>query len=358
LENQPDTILVTGGAGFIGSNFILQWLASESSTVINLDKLTYAGNPANLASVAADPRYKFVQGDICDRQMLAEMLLMHRPRAIVHFAAESHVDRSIHGPDDFVRTNVNGTFSLLEEARAYWSAMTGDEKSAFRFLHVSTDEVYGSLSATDPAFSESTRYAPNSPYSASKAASDHLVRAYYHTYGMPVLTTNCSNNYGPFQFPEKLIPLVILHALNGKPIPVYGDGLNVRDWLYVADHCEAIRTVLKRGRPGETYNIGGSNEIKNLDVVNTICSVLDELRPTDPVVPHKNLITFVKDRPGHDRRYAMDASKIQSKLGWHPKETFESGMRKTIQWYLDNDAWIQSVTSGAYRQWMATQYSL
>jgi dTDP-glucose 4,6-dehydratase len=358
LENQPDTILVTGGAGFIGSNFILQWLASESSTVINLDKLTYAGNPANLASVAADPKYKFVQGDICDRQMLAEMLLMHRPRAIVHFAAESHVDRSIHGPDDFVRTNVNGTFSLLEEARAYWSAMTGDEKSAFRFLHVSTDEVYGSLSATDPAFSESTRYAPNSPYSASKAASDHLVRAYYHTYGMPVLTTNCSNNYGPFQFPEKLIPLVILHALNGKPIPVYGDGLNVRDWLYVADHCEAIRTVLKRGRPGETYNIGGSNEIKNLDVVNTICSVLDELRPTDPVVPHKNLITFVKDRPGHDRRYAMDASKIQSKLGWHPKETFESGMRKTIQWYLDNDAWIQSVTSGAYRQWMATQYSL
>ncbi|HXF14184.1 MAG TPA: dTDP-glucose 4,6-dehydratase [Terriglobales bacterium] len=358
MENQPDTILVTGGAGFIGSNFILQWLASESSTVINLDKLTYAGNPANLASVAADPRYKFVQGDICDRQMLAEMLLMHRPRAIVHFAAESHVDRSIHGPDDFVRTNVNGTFSLLEEARAYWSAMTGDEKSAFRFLHVSTDEVYGSLSATDPAFSESTRYAPNSPYSASKAASDHLVRAYYHTYGMPVLTTNCSNNYGPFQFPEKLIPLVILHALNGKPIPVYGDGLNVRDWLYVADHCEAIRTVLKRGRPGETYNIGGSNEIKNLDVVNTICSVLDELRPTDPVVPHKNLITFVKDRPGHDRRYAMDASKIQSKLGWRPKETFESGMRKTIQWYLDNDAWIQSVTSGAYRQWMATQYSL
>ena len=358
MENQPDTILVTGGAGFIGSNFILQWLASESSTVINLDKLTYAGNPANLASVAADPRYKFVKGDICDRQMLAEMLLMHRPRAIVHFAAESHVDRSIHGPDDFVRTNVNGTFSLLEEARAYWSAMTGDEKSAFRFLHVSTDEVYGSLSATDPAFSESTRYAPNSPYSASKAASDHLVRAYYHTYGMPVLTTNCSNNYGPFQFPEKLIPLVILHALNGKPIPVYGDGLNVRDWLYVADHCEAIRTVLKRGRPGETYNIGGSNEIKNLDVVNTICSVLDELRPTDPVVPHKNLITFVKDRPGHDRRYAMDASKIQSKLGWRPKETFESGMRKTIQWYLDNDAWIQSVTSGAYRQWMATQYSL
>jgi dTDP-glucose 4,6-dehydratase len=253
---------------------------------------------------------------------------------------------------------VNGTFSLLEEARAYWSAMTGDEKNAFRFLHVSTDEVYGSLSATDPAFSETTRYAPNSPYSASKAASDHLVRAYYHTYGLPVLTTNCSNNYGPFQFPEKLIPLVILHALNGKPIPVYGDGMNVRDWLYVADHCQAIRTVLERGRPGETYNIGGSNEIKNLDVVNTICSVLDELRPNDSVVPHKKLITFVKDRPGHDRRYAMDATKIESELGWRPKETFESGMRKTIHWYLDNDAWIQAVTSGAYRQWMATQYSL
>jgi dTDP-glucose 4,6-dehydratase len=358
LENQSDTILVTGGAGFIGSNFILQWLASESSTVVNLDKLTYAGNPANLAFVASDRRYKFVQGDICDRELVADLLLKNRPRAIVHFAAESHVDRSIHGPDDFVRTNVNGTFSLLEEARAYWSGLTGNEKSAFRFLHVSTDEVYGSLGPDDPAFSEATRYAPNSPYSASKAASDHLVRAYHHTYGMPVLTTNCSNNYGPFQFPEKLIPLVILHALNGKPIPVYGDGMNVRDWLYVADHCEAIRTVLKRGRPGETYNIGGSNEIKNLDVVNTICSVLDELRPNDPVVPHKNLITFVKDRPGHDRRYAMDATKIQNELGWRPKETFESGMRKTIQWYLDNDAWIQSVTSGAYRQWMATQYSL
>ena len=358
MENQSGTILITGGAGFIGSNFILQWLAGESSSVINLDKLTYAGNPANLASIASDRRYTFMQGDICDREMLAELLLKHRPRAIVHFAAESHVDRSIHGPDDFVRTNVNGTFSLLEEARAYWSAMTGNEKSVFRFLHVSTDEVYGSLAATDPAFSETTRYAPNSPYSASKAASDHLVRAYHHTYGLPVLTTNCSNNYGPFQFPEKLIPLVILHALNGKPIPVYGDGMNVRDWLYVADHCEAIRTVLKRGRLGETYNIGGSNEIKNLDVVNTICSVLDELRPNDPVVPHKNLITFVKDRPGHDRRYAMDATKIQSELGWRPKETFETGMRKTIQWYLDNQAWIESVTSGAYRQWMATQYSL
>ena len=355
---QANPILVTGGAGFIGSNFVLQWLATEESSVVNLDKLTYAGNPANLSSIAPDPRYKFLQGDICDREMIAELLITHRPRAIVHFAAESHVDRSIHGPDDFVRTNVNGTFSLLEEARAYWSAMAGDEKSAFRFLHVSTDEVYGSLESTDPAFSETTRYAPNSPYSASKAASDHLIRAYYHTYGLPVLTTNCSNNYGPFQFPEKLIPLVILHALGGKPIPVYGDGMNVRDWLYVADHCEAIRTVLQRGRPGETYNIGGSNEIKNLDVVNTICSELDELCPNDPVVPHKNLITFVKDRPGHDRRYAMDATKIESELGWRPKETFESGMRRTIQWYLENQAWIQSVTSGSYRQWMATQYSL
>ena len=358
LENRHGTILVTGGAGFIGSNFILHWLASEPAHVVNLDKLTYAGNPANLASVSSDRRYNFVQGDICDRGLVADLLLKTRPRAIVHFAAESHVDRSIHGPDDFVRTNVNGTFSLLEEARAYWSAINQAEKSGFRFLHVSTDEVYGSLSATEPAFSETTRYAPNSPYSASKASSDHLVRAYHHTYGMPVLTTNCSNNYGPFQFPEKLIPLVILHALSGKPIPVYGDGLNVRDWLYVTDHCEAIRTVLGRGRPGETYNIGGNNEIKNIDVVTTICSVLDELRPTDPIVPHKKLITFVKDRPGHDRRYAMNATKVETELGWRPKETFESGIRKTIQWYLNNEPWIQSVTSGSYRQWMATQYSL
>ncbi len=358
LDNQHSTILVTGGAGFIGSNFILHWFANEPAHVVNLDKLTYAGNPENLASVSSDRRYKFVQGDICDRELVADLLSKSRPAAIVHFAAESHVDRSIHGPDDFVRTNVNGTFSLLEESRAYWSAMTPEEKNRFRFLHVSTDEVYGSLGAAEPAFSETTRYAPNSPYSASKAASDHLVRAYHHTYGLPVLTTNCSNNYGPFQFPEKLIPLVILHALGGKPIPVYGDGLNVRDWLYVKDHCEAIRTVLKRGLPGETYNIGGSNEIKNIDVVNTICSVLDELCPNDPVVPHKKLITFVKDRPGHDRRYAMNAAKIENELGWRPKETFESGMRKTIQWYLDNQAWIQSVTSGSYRQWMATQYSL
>jgi dTDP-glucose 4,6-dehydratase len=353
-----DTILVTGGAGFIGSNFVLQWLASEPSDVINLDKLTYAGNPANLSSVATDRRYRFLQGDICDRDLIAELLITHRPRVIVHFAAESHVDRSIHGPDDFVRTNVNGTFSLLEQSRAYWSGLIGNDRDRFRFLHVSTDEVYGSLGPNDPPFSESTRYAPNSPYSASKAASDHLARAYFHTYGLPVVTTNCSNNYGPFQFPEKLIPLVILHATTGKPIPVYGDGQNVRDWLFVTDHCEAIRNVLARGRPGETYNIGGRNEIKNLDVVNTICSVLDELRPNDSIVPHRSLIKFVTDRPGHDRRYAIDASKIESELGWKPRETFESGIRKTVQWYLDNGAWVQSVTSGAYRQWMAKQYSL
>ena len=286
------------------------------------------------------------------------MLITYRPQAIVHFAAESHVDRSIHGPDDFIRTNVNGTFSLLEEARAYWSALSDQEKASFRFLHVSTDEVYGSLTAEDAAFSETTRYAPNSPYSASKASSDHLVRAYHHTYGLPVLTTNCSNNYGPFQFPEKLIPLVILHAINGKPIPVYGDGQNVRDWVFVVDHCEAVRTVLARGQPGETYNIGGRNELKNLDVVNTICAVLDELQPQGPTVPHRTLITFVKDRPGHDRRYAMDTSKIESELSWRPKETFETGIRKTIEWYLESEAWIQSVTSGSYRQWMATQYSL
>jgi dTDP-glucose 4,6-dehydratase len=355
---QVDTILVTGGAGFIGSNFVLQWIADENSHVINLDKVTYAGNPSNLAAVASDNRYRFLQGDICDRELIAELLLTHRPRAIVHFAAESHVDRSIHGPDDFVRTNVNGTFSLLEEARAYWSGLDGEAKTAFRFLQVSTDEVYGSLAPADPAFTEDTRYAPNSPYSASKASSDHLVRAYFHTYGLPTLTTNCSNNYGPFQFPEKLIPLVILHALSGKPIPVYGDGQNVRDWLFVADHCEAIRLVLARGQVGETYNIGGQNELKNLNVVNTICSVLDELRPQASSQPHSKLITYVTDRPGHDRRYAMNISKIESELGWRPRETFETGIRKTIQWYLENPAWIQSVTSGSYRQWMATQYSL
>jgi dTDP-glucose 4,6-dehydratase len=355
---QAETILVTGGAGFIGSNFVLQWLASESSNVINLDKLTYAGNPANLAEISHDKRYRFLQGDICDRELIAELLITHRPRAIVHFAAESHVDRSIHGPDDFVRTNVNGTFSLLEEARAYWSGLAESDRAVFRFLHVSTDEVYGSLGADDPAFTETTQYAPNSPYSASKAASDHLGRAYFHTYGLPVLTTNCSNNYGPFQFPEKLIPLVILHAISGKPIPVYGDGKNVRDWLYVADHCEAIRTVLARGKVGSTYNIGGQNELKNLDVVETICAALDDLRPNDPIVPHKSLIKFVTDRPGHDRRYAMNTAKIEAELGWKPRETFATGIRKTVQWYLDNQAWIQSVTSGTYRQWMATQYSM
>lgn len=355
---QSDTILVTGGAGFIGSNFILQWIAQESSAIINLDKLTYAGNPGNLAAIAHDRHYRFLQGDICDRDVIAEILISHKPRAVVHFAAESHVDRSIHGPDDFIRTNINGTFSLLEEARAYWSGLEEEDRDSFRFLHVSTDEVYGSLAADDAAFTEATRYAPNSPYSASKAASDHLVRAYFHTYGLPVLTTNCSNNYGPFQFPEKLIPLVILHAISGKPIPVYGDGQNVRDWLYVADHCKAIIRVLARGRLGETYNVGGRNEMKNLEVVETICSTLDELRPHDPVVPHKNLIKFVTDRPGHDRRYAMDIGKIESELGWKPRETFASGIRKTVEWYLDNAAWIESVTSGSYRQWMATQYSI
>jgi dTDP-glucose 4,6-dehydratase len=356
LSTNP--ILVTGGAGFIGSNFVLQWLRHESAPVVNLDKLTYAGNLANLASISSDPRYTFVQGDICDRKLVSDLLYRHHPRAIVHFAAESHVDRSIHGPDDFVRTNVNGTFSLLEETRAYWSELRGESQSQFRFLHVSTDEVYGSLSAQDPAFSETTAYAPNSPYSASKAASDHLVRAYHHTYGLPVLTTNCSNNYGPYQFPEKLIPLTILNASAGKPVPVYGDGQNVRDWLFVADHCGAVRTVLERGKPGETYNIGGRNEKPNLEIVHTICSLLDELRPADPALPHRKLITFVTDRPGHDRRYAIDARKIERELGWSPKETFDTGIRKTVEWYLANDDWIRDVTSGSYRQWMAAQYSI
>jgi dTDP-glucose 4,6-dehydratase len=355
---QAKSILVTGGAGFIGSNFILQWLTTEDTPVVNLDKLTYAGNLANLESASSDPRYSFAHGDIGDRALVAELLKRHQPQAIVHFAAESHVDRSIHGPDDFVRTNVNGTFNLLEETRAYWSALPEDAKAAFRFLHVSTDEVYGSLGATDPAFSETTAYAPNSPYSASKAASDHLVRAYHHTYGLPTLTTNCSNNYGPYQFPEKLIPLVILNALNGKPLPVYGDGQNVRDWLYVADHCDAIRTVLRKGRVGETYNIGGKNEKRNLEIVNVICALLDELRPNDPVMPHSKLITFVQDRPGHDRRYAIDARKIEAELGWKPRETFETGIRKTIEWYLANHAWIEGVTSGTYRQWIAKQYTV
>jgi dTDP-glucose 4,6-dehydratase len=352
------SIIVTGGAGFIGSNFILQWLATENASIINLDKLTYAGNPGNLETAASDPRYGFVHGDIGDRPLVAELLERHQPKAIVHFAAESHVDRSIHGPDDFVRTNINGTFNLLEEVRAYWSALPEDQKREFRFLHVSTDEVYGSLAPGDPSFSETTAYAPNSPYSASKAASDHLVRAYHHTYGLPTLTTNCSNNYGPYQFPEKLIPLVILNALSGKALPVYGDGQNVRDWLYVADHCDAIRMVLRKGKVGETYNIGGRNEKRNLEVVNLICTTLDELRPGDPVTPHGKLISFVPDRPGHDRRYAIDARKIEAELEWKPSETFETGIRKTINWYLANDAWIQGVTSGNYRKWIARQYSV
>jgi dTDP-glucose 4,6-dehydratase len=351
-------VLITGGAGFIGSNFVLQWLATEAAPVVNLDKLTYAGNLGNLITISADQRYGFVHGDIGDRKLVSDLLRRSHPRAIVHFAAESHVDRSIHGPDDFVRTNVNGTFSLLEEARAYWVELGQEEKIRFRFLHVSTDEVYGSLGPKDAAFSETTSYAPNSPYSATKAASDHLVRAYHHTYGMPVLTTNCSNNYGPYQFPEKLIPLTILNAMNGKAIPVYGDGQNVRDWLYVADHCDAIRAVLARGRVGETYNVGGQNEKPNLEIVHAVCSILDELRPGDPVVPHKKLITYVQDRPGHDWRYAMDTRKIERNLSWQPRETFESGMRKTVEWYLANEAWIREVTSGHYREWIATQYSV
>jgi dTDP-glucose 4,6-dehydratase len=350
-------VLVTGGAGFIGSNFILQWMEQEPAAVVNLDKLTYAGNLRNLNGISSRSGYFFVQGDICDRELVGSLLKQYRPGAIVHFAAESHVDRSIHGPDDFVRTNVQGTFSLLEETRAYWSELRGPEREQFRFLHVSTDEVYGSLGPEDPPFSETTAFAPNSPYSASKAASDHFVRAYHHTYGLPVLTTNCSNNYGPYQFPEKLIPLMILNARQGKPLPVYGDGKNVRDWLFVEDHCAAIRRVLAKGLVGETYNIGGWNEKPNLEIVETICSMLDELCPNDPVIPHRNLIQFVKDRPGHDRRYAMDARKIERELGWKPSETFETGIRKTVEWYLKNQEWVEEVTSGSYRQWIAKQYS-
>ena len=352
-----DLILVTGGAGFIGSNFILQWIASEQARVLNLDKLTYAGNLNNLRSVESNTRYRFEQGDIVDRDFLRNLLQREQPSAIVHFAAESHVDRSIRGPDDFIRTNVNGTFHLLEETRAYWSALAESDRSAFRFLHVSTDEVYGSLGANDPAFNESTPYAPNSPYSASKAASDHLVRAYHHTYNLPVLTTNCSNNYGPYQFPEKLIPLMILNACGGKSLPVYGDGQNIRDWLYVEDHCRAIRTVLAKGKLGETYNIGSGSEKNNIEIIRSICELLDELRPNDPVVPHSRLVTFVKDRPGHDRRYAMDPHKIERELSWRPVETFESGIRKTVLWYLKHEEWVLDVTSGSYRQWVAKHYA-
>ena len=350
-------ILVTGGAGFIGANFVLAWLGDKSADgVINVDKLTYAGNRKTLASVEDDPRHVFSQTDICDRDALDKLFVTYKPRAVVHFAAESHVDRSIHGPGEFIQTNIVGTFTLLEAARAYWSSLEGKAKADFRFLHVSTDEVFGSLSETDPQFSEATPYAPNSPYSASKAASDHLVRAYHHTYGLPVLTTNCSNNYGPYHFPEKLIPLIIANALAGKPLPIYGDGLNVRDWLYVRDHCSAIREVLARGRLGETYNVGGWNEKTNLDVVHTLCDLLDELCPK-AAGSYRDQITFVKDRPGHDRRYAIDARKLERELGWKPAETFESGMRKTVRWYLDNQAWVQDVMSGEYRNWVAKQYA-
>jgi dTDP-glucose 4,6-dehydratase len=351
-----NTILVTGGAGFIGSNFILRQMQEGTTPIVNLDKLTYAGNPHNLESVAGDQRHEFVHGDIGDRELVRRLLEKHQPVAIVHFAAESHVDRSIRGPDDFIRTNVDGTFALLEETRAYWTALAEEPRQHFRFLHVSTDEVYGSLRPDDPPFCETTPYAPNSPYSASKAASDHLVRAYHHTYGLPTLTTNCSNNYGRFQFPEKLIPLMILNARNGKPLPVYGDGKNVRDWLYVEDHCDAIATVLRGGRPGETYNIGGWSEKPNMEIVETICDLLDEMSPRS-AGSRRELITFVKDRPGHDRRYAMDARKIERELRWKPKETFESGIRKTVRWYLENEDWVRDVTSGGYRQWIATHYS-
>jgi dTDP-glucose 4,6-dehydratase len=355
-----DTLLVTGGAGFIGSNFILQRMEKDSASIVNLDKLTYAGNLHNLASVTEDKRYEFLRGDIADRALVRSLLERRQPRAAVHFAAESHVDRSIRGPEDFIRTNVDGTFALLEEVRAYWGNLADGDQADFRFLHVSTDEVYGSLGPDDPAFSESTPYAPNSPYAASKAASDHLVRAYHHTYGLPTLTTNCSNNYGRFQFPEKLIPLVIINARNGKPLPVYGDGQNVRDWLYVQDHCEAIATVLARGRVGQTYNIGGWNEKRNLEIVETICDIVDELAgpiASPSLSSRRELITFVKDRPGHDRRYAMDATKIERELNWRPLETFESGIRKTVRWYLENEEWIREVTSGSYRQWIETHYS-
>jgi dTDP-glucose 4,6-dehydratase len=350
------TIFVTGGAGFIGSNFVLDWLAQSNEPVVNLDKLTYAGNLENLADLQGDPRHHFVQGDLGDRVLVDRLLAQHRPRAVLHFAAESHVDRSIHGPEDFIQTNIVGTFRLLEAVRAYWSALPEPEKTAFRFLHVSTDEVYGTLSKDDPPFAETNAYEPNSPYSASKAASDHLVRAWHHTYGLPVLTTNCSNNYGPYHFPEKLIPLMIVNALADKPLPVYGDGMQVRDWLYVKDHCSAIRRVLEAGRLGETYNVGGWNEKPNLDIVHTVCTLLDELRPKADGSSYKAQITHVPDRPGHDRRYAIDARKIERELGWKPAETFETGIRKTVQWYLDHPEWVQHVQNGSYRDWVHKQY--
>ena len=349
-------ILVTGGAGFIGSNFVLDWVAGSDEPVVNLDALTYAGNLQNLASLTGNGRHRFVKGDIGDFDLVSRLLAEHQPRAVINFAAESHVDRSIHGPEDFIQTNIVGTFRLLEAVRAYHGQLEESAKNAFRFLHVSTDEVYGSLEKNDPAFTETNRYEPNSPYSASKAASDHLVRAYHHTYGLPVLTTNCSNNYGPYHFLEKLIPLVIHNALAGKPLPIYGDGQQIRDWLYVKDHCSAIRRVLEAGRVGETYNVGGWNEKPNLDVVHTLCAILDELQPRTDGQSYASQITFVQDRPGHDRRYAIDARKLERELGWKPAETFETGIRKTVQWYLDNQAWVANVTSGAYRQWLDKNY--
>ncbi len=350
-------IFVTGGAGFIGSNFVLDWVAQSDEPVLTLDKLTYAGNLQNLATLDGNRQHVFVRGDISDSALVARLLKEHEPRAIINFAAESHVDRSIHGPEDFIQTNIMGTFRLLEAVRAYWGGLPSEPKSAFRFLHVSTDEVYGSLAKTDPAFTETHRYEPNSPYSASKAASDHLVRAYHHTYGLPVLTTNCSNNYGPYHFPEKLIPLMIVNALAGKPLPVYGDGMQVRDWLYVKDHCSAIRRVLDAGRVGEVYNVGGWNEKPNIDIVNTICALLDEMRPRADGKPYASQITYVTDRPGHDRRYAIDARKIEQELSWKPAETFETGIRKTVQWYLTHQNWVAQVQSGGYRDWVQTNYS-
>ncbi|MGB7651250.1 MAG: dTDP-glucose 4,6-dehydratase [Gallionella sp.] len=350
-------ILVTGGAGFIGGNFVLDWCAQHDETVINLDNLTYAGNLETLASLQNNPRHIFVKGDIGDAKLVAELLAKYQPRAVINFAAESHVDRSIHGPEDFIQTNIVGTFHLLEAVRAYWGGLAAEAKTEFRFLHVSTDEVYGSLAKDEPAFTETHRYEPNSPYSASKAASDHLVRAYHHTYGLPVLTTNCSNNYGPYHFPEKLIPLMIVNALAGKNLPVYGDGQQIRDWLYVKDHCSAIRRVLEQGRLGEVYNVGGWNEKANLEIVHTVCALLDELRPKADGTSYSTQISFVTDRPGHDRRYAIDARKLERELGWKPAETFETGIRKTVQWYLDNQPWANNVLSGEYRQWVDKNYS-
>jgi len=352
------TILVTGGAGFIGANFVLDWLARTDEPVINLDKLTYAGNPQSLQALDGDKRHELIVGDICDASLVGSLLKQHRPRAIINLAAESHVDRSIHGPEAFIQTNIVGTFRLLESVRAYWNELDPAARAEFRFLHVSTDEVYGSLPEDGNGFTETHRYEPNSPYSASKAASDHLVRAYHHTYGLPLLTTNCSNNYGPFQFPEKLIPLVIANALAGKPLPVYGDGRQVRDWLYVTDHCSGLRRVLEAGRVGETYNIGGENEHPNLDIVTAVCALLDVLRPRADGIPYKQQITFVQDRPGHDRRYAIDASKMNNELGWHPAETFATGLRKTVQWYLDNGRWVEDIVNGAYhRDWVDRHYT-